>query len=378
MKLPRLLRHRLAAGCLAALPLLAGCDRGASAASAAAAPPALPVAVIEVKEEKLPIAIEAVGRAEGSRDVEIRARVAGIIEKRLYDEGTAVPAGKVLFVIDPAPYELAAEQARADLLQAQVRLELSQAEARRLAPLVAEKAISQREMDTASAGERGATAAIAGARAKLKAAELDLSYTKVQAPIGGLTGRALRSEGSLVNPTDASGLLTTLTQVNPIWVRFSLAPQDFERIRSGTRGAQVQLVDDNGAVLAEEGTLNFTGNTVDERLGTVQLRAEFANRDRRWLPGQFLKVRVLAGEQTAIRVPQAAIIQTEGSRAVMVVTAENTAAPRPVQTSDWVGGDTIVTGGLKPGDRVIVDNLVKVRPGAPVQIKPPQAAAPAP
>lgn len=367
-------RPLLAAGVIASLAALSACDRGA-AATAPPAPPALPVSIIEVKAETLPIAMEAVGRAEGSREVEIRARVPGIIQKRLYDEGTPVPAGKVLFVIDPAPYEIAVAQSRAALMQAQVRLDLAQADARRLTPLAAEKAISQREMDAAVAAEQDAKAGLAGAQANLRQAELNLSYTRVEAPIGGLTGRALRSEGSLVNPNDESGLLTTLTQVNPLWVRFSLAPQDFERIRAATRGAQVQLVDDGGAVIAEQGSLNFTGNTVDEKLGTVQLRAAFANAERRWLPGQFMKVRVLAGEQTAMRLPQSAIIQVENSRAVMIIADDGKAAARPVQTSDWIGGDTLVTAGLKPGDKVIVDNLVKVRPGAPVQVKP---AAPAP
>lgn len=377
MTFPRASRLRLAAACaFLALPLLGGCNRGA-AATAPAAPPALPVSVIEVQPETLPIAIQAVGRAEGSRAVEIRARVGGILEKRLYDEGTAVPAGKVLFEIDRAPFDLAVEQYKAALLQAQVRLDLAQTEVKRLAPLVAEKAISQREMDAAVGEARAAEANIAGARARLKEAELNLSYTRVTAPIGGLTGRALRSEGSLVAPNNDSGLLTTITQVDPIWVRFSLAPGDFERIRAGTRHAEVQLLGEDGSVLAQGGTLNFAGNTVDEKLGTVQLRAQFPNRDRRWLPGQFMKVRVLAGEQTVMRVPQSAILQVEGSRAVMVVTAQNTAAARPVQTAEWIGGDTLVTSGLQPGDRVIVDNLVKVRPGAPVQPKGPGAPAPA-
>jgi membrane fusion protein (multidrug efflux system) len=360
-----------------ALLLLAACDDGPAAA--AAAPPALPVSVLEVKSERLPIAIEAVGRAEGSREVEIRARVAGILEKRLYDEGTSVPAGKVLFVIDRSPYELAVQQASAALLQAQVRHELAQAEARRLEPLAAEKAISQRELDAAAASAREAAANIAGAEARLKEAQLNLSYTEVTAPIGGLTGRALRSEGSLVAPEQEAGLLTTITQVNPIWVRFSLAERDFERIRASTRGAEVLLVGDDGAVLADGGVLNFTGNTVDPRLGTIELRAQFANGQRRWLPGQFVKVRVLAGEQLAIKVPQSALIQGEGSRAVMLVGADGKAVARPVQIAAFHGSDAVVIGGLQPGDRVIVDNLIKARPGAPVQVKgaaPPPTGAP--
>lgn len=376
MNSSRSLRAGLVAGAIGSFALLAGCGNG-DAAPAPAAPQALPVSTLEVKLEQLPIAIEAVGRAEGSREVEIRARVSGILEKRLYDEGAPVAAGKVLFVIDPAPYELAVDQAQAALLQAQVRLELAQAELKRLQPLAAEKAISQRELDTAVANERGAAAAIAGARATLKEAELNLSYTKVTAPIGGLTGRALRSEGSLVAPDADSGLLTTVTQVHPIWVRFSLAGADFERIRAATRGAQVQLLAEDGTILADAGKLNFAGHSVDERLGTVQLRAQFANAERRWLPGQFLKVRVLAGEQNAVRVPQSALVQAEGGRAVMVVNLQSKVEARPVQAAGWLGGDAIVTSGLHAGDVVIVDNLIKVRPGMPVQVKRAAAAEPA-
>src|SRR5512141_3044586 len=179
---------------IAAAAALSGCGRGGADAPRAAPPP-MPVTVISVAPVKVPVSLEAVGQAAGSREVEIRARVNGIIEKRLYEEGSAVNAGATLFVIDPAPYELAAQQARAALQQERVRRELAEVEARRLEPLVKDKAISQRELDQAVATAKQATAAIASAEAKLKEAELNLSYTQVTAPIRGITGRALRSEG---------------------------------------------------------------------------------------------------------------------------------------------------------------------------------------
>lgn len=329
-------------------------------------PQALPVSVVTVAASKVPIAIDAVGQAEGSREVEIRARVSGILEKRLYQEGAAVRAGAVLFQIDPVPYQLAAQQARAALQQERVRRDLAETDAKRLEPLVKDKAISQREYDQAVAAARTASAAIASAEAKLKEAELNLSYTKVTAPIGGISGRAVRSEGSLVTANTETSLLTTVTQVNPVWVRFPLAEEDYNRVRGEQRNARVQLVGEDGKVVADDGRLNFASTTVDPKTGSVQLRAEFPNPGTRWLPGQFVKVHLLAGEQTAILVPQSAVVQTDQARIVMTVGPDNKATPKPVQTANWVGNDMVVLSGLAEGDKVIVDNLVKVRPGAPV------------
>jgi membrane fusion protein (multidrug efflux system) len=327
----------------------------------------MPVTVVKVAQQKLPVSIEAVGQAEGSREVEIRARVNGILQKRLFQEGAPVAPGQVLFEIDPAQYELAMQQARAALQQERVRRDLAESESKRLAPLVEEKAISQREADQATAAARTATAAIAAAEANLKQAELNLSYTKITAPIGGVTGRALRSEGSLVNSTNETSLLTTMTQVNPVWVRFSLAETDYERLRGNERRARVQLVAEDGTVAADNGKLNFTGSTVDPKMGAVQLRAEFPNPGNRWMPGQFAKLRILAGEQPGMLVPQAAVMQDAQSRMVMTVGADNKVTPKQVQTAGWIGSNTVITSGLAEGDVVIVDNLVKLRPGVVVQ-----------
>jgi membrane fusion protein (multidrug efflux system) len=353
------------------LPLaVAACHKDDEAAKAAAAAQnrALPVAAVKVSQQRVPVSLEAVGQAEGSRDVEIRARVTGIIEKRAYEEGAPVRAGQLMFVIDPAPFELAVDEARAALQQERVKRDLAAVDVKRLEPLAKEKAIAQRDYDSAVATERTGTASIASAEAKLKEAELNLSYTKVAAPIAGITGRAQRSEGSLVTANTDSSLLTTLTQVNPIWVRFSLADTEYSRIRGGERGARVQLVSDsNNAVVADNGKLNFTGSTVDPKLGTVQLRAEFQNPGMKWLPGQFVKVRVLAGEQNAFLVPQEAILQNEQSRIVMTAGPDGKAVSKPVKIANWIGSNAVVTAGLSDGDVVIVDNLVKVRPGSPVQ-----------
>jgi membrane fusion protein (multidrug efflux system) len=361
-------RLRDALLCLAASTLLlAGCGQKEEAKGAGAGGmPALPVAVVEVHTRKVPISLEAVGQAAGSREVQIRSRVTGIIEKRVYDEGAPVKEGAVLFTIERAPYELAVEQAKAALQQDIVKKQLAEVDAKRLAPLAKEKAISERELDQAIAAEKTADAAIAADQAKLKEAELDLGYTRVTAPISGVTGRALQSEGALVTANTDSALLTTLTQVDPIWVLFPLAEGDYKEVRGAERTARVQLVDNDNKVLADHGRLNFASTTVDQKTGAVQLRAEFPNPKTRWLPGQFVKVRILAGDQDAMLVPQAAVLQTEQARLVMTVGPDNKVVPKPVQTANWIGNDMIVTGGLAEGDRVIVDNLVKLRPGAPV------------
>jgi membrane fusion protein (multidrug efflux system) len=359
--------------------LLAACGKGGDAkANAAGAPPPLPVTVIKATTRAVPIVLEAVGQAEGSRDVEIRARVSGILEKRLYDEGATVSAGQDLFLIDPHPYELAVQEAKAAVAQERVKRELASVEAKRLEPLVQERAVSQRELDQQVSTARQSEAAIAAAEARLKEAELNLSYTRVKAPIAGITGRALRSEGSLVTANTDSSLLTTISQVNPIWVRFPLAESDYNRVRGAQRDTRVQLVGDDGQVVADNGRLNFSGTTVDPKMGAVQMRAEFPNPGTRWLPGQFAKVRVLAGAQKAMLVPQTAVLNSEQSRMVMTVGPDNKAVPKPIQTASWVGDDIVVVGGLEEGDAVIVDNLIKVRPGAPVSPHAPGEAPQAP
>ncbi len=337
-------------------------------------PPAMPVTVLRAKLERAPIAIDAVGQAEGSREVEIRSRVAGILEKRLYNEGGSVSAGSTMYLIDRAPFAIAVAQAKAALSQESARQELAQREAGRLKSLAASKAISQREYDEAASTVKQSAAAIEGAQAKLAEAQLNLSYTTVKAPIGGIAGRSLKSEGSLVTPN--TDLLTTITQVNPIWVRFSLAESDFERIRSGAKAAKIEIRNQDGSLAVTNGRLNFTGSTVDPKIGTVQLRAEFPNPTTTWLPGQFAKVHILAGEQDAFLIPQSAVVQTEQGRLVWIADADGKANMRPVQTANWIGANWVVTGGLKPGDAVIIDNLMKLRPGATV--KPQEAGVGAP
>ncbi|WP_281287778.1 efflux RND transporter periplasmic adaptor subunit [Tepidimonas aquatica] len=354
--------------------LLVACKgpEGAVESATAGAAPALPVQIKEVQEQDLPLTLEVVGQAEGSKQVEVRARVTGLIERQRYQEGQPVRAGAVLYQIERAPFEIALQQARAQLAQQQAQLEQARREYERLRPLAESRAVSQREADSAQSTLQLAQAAVALAQAQVREAELNLSYTTVTAPIAGISGRSLKSEGALVNPSTDS-LLTTITQVDPIWVRFALSEAEVARLRQ-SGGTQVRLTDAQGAPLLGPGKLNFAGSTVDVSLGTVPLRAEFANPQQRVLPGQFVKAHVELGRVRGFLVPQSAVMQNEQGRMVWVV-REGQAQLAPIQTGGWHGSDWVVTGGLKAGDQVILNNLMKLRPGAPVTV---QAAATAP
>jgi membrane fusion protein (multidrug efflux system) len=355
--------------------LLAACGRPADPAAAAGggAPPAMPVAVRGMVQQTVPVLIEAVGQAEGSREVEVRARVGGLIERQQYQEGERVRAGAPLFSIERAPYEIALAQARAALAQEQARAAQARREAQRLKPLAEIQAIPQREFDDATTALQLSEATLAAAQARVRDAELNLSYTSVTAPIGGVSGRAEKSVGSLASPTDS--LLARITQTDPVWVRFAFSEAEHALLRRGQAGA-VRLIGADGKPLGPAGRLNFAGSTVDTRLGTVQLRAEFANPTLAVLPGQFVRAQVQAGDEQAFLVPQSAVVTSEQGRAVWTLQGGK-AVPTPVETGGWIGADWVVRKGLKDGDQVITDNLIKLRPGADVVARVQAASAPA-
>lgn len=334
---------------------------------------ALPVTVIEARLQSMPVGIEAVGQSEGSKEVQVRSRVTGILLKQRYTEGDRVKAGAVLFLVDPAPYRIAVAQARAALAQARATFDQSKREEERLKPLAAEQAISGREYDNAVSTRKTAQAQLMVREADVRSAELNLGYTRVVAPISGVTGRAINSEGSLVTAGTDSALLTTISQTDPIWVRFSVDEREYARLRSNERYAQVHLVLPDGRVYPEAGKLNYAASTVDRTLGTIQLRAEVPNPALAVLPGQFVRVRVTIGEEQVVLVPQAAVATSERGKSVWVVGPDNKATPRPVEVGPWQGTSWAIRKGLQPGDKVIVDNLIKLRPGIPVAPHPSQA-----
>jgi membrane fusion protein (multidrug efflux system) len=370
---------------VATVVAVSGCGRkdeskgGPGGPGAGGPPQALPVTVVQAQPQRVPVTVETVGQSEGSKEIQVRARVSGILQKQLFTEGDRVKAGSVLYQIDPAPYEIALAQAKAALSQAQASSEQSQREQKRLKPLAEEQAVSGKDYDDATSAAKTTAAQVMARQADVRNAELNLGYTKVVAPISGITGRNISSEGSLVTVNTDTALLTTIVQTDPIWIRFSIAENEYAQLRSNNGdNAKVEVVLPDGKTYPEAGKLNFAASTVDRSLGTVQLRAEVPNPALRILPGQFVKARLYIGEIEGVLVPQAAVMTTDKGKAVMVVGPDNTVTPRPVETGTWRGDQWVVTKGLQRGDQVIVDNLVKLRPGAPVAPHPPQAAAGAP
>jgi membrane fusion protein (multidrug efflux system) len=365
-------RRGLFAFILVGTSLLAGCGEGE------APPPAAPIAVatVQVESQQLPFVLETVGRTEGSKEVELRARVSGILQRQLYAEGATVAAGAVLFRIDPAPFEIALAQAEAALAEEQARNSQARRNADRIKELLARNLVSRNDADTAISALEGSDAAMLAAHAKVREANLNLSYTKVSAPIGGITGRALHSEGSLVTAGTESGLLTTVTQADPLWARFALSATEFDTLRAATKSGptlDVELLRADGTPYPQRGRVNFSGSTVDNSLGTVQLRAEFPNKGVGLLPGEYVRVRLTGGAQPAIVVPQTAVLQGPKGPVVWVLGAEEKAEQRIVKTGAWIGEQWRITDGLKSGEVLILDNLLKLRPGQ--QVKPqPQAA----
>lgn len=335
--------------------------------------PPMPVAVKVVQQQVVPVLVDAVGQAEGAKEVEVRARVGGVLQRQSYREGEPIRAGAPMFTIDRAPFEIALAQARAALTQEQARVEQARREAARLKPLAEMQAISRREADDAASQLALAEAALGVQQARVREAELNLSYTAVAAPISGIATRAEKSEGSLVSASD--GLLARVMQTDPIWVRFSLSEAEFAPLK-GQRGAPVRLLGADGQPLGVTGKLNYAGPSVDARLGTVGLRAEFANPSLAVLPGQFVRAQVQSGTQRAWLVPQAAVQAGEQGKFVWVV-RDGKAAPAPIEVGGWIGSDWVVRKGLNDGDPVITNNLIKLRPGAPVQAMaaPPGATA---
>jgi len=342
------------------------------------APPAsgpLPVTIITVAPADLAQQAVAPAQVEGVREVEVRARVTGILQTVDYAEGAKVKAGDLLFRIDPAPYAAAYALARAQLAQEAARAEQATDESARQAALFQQKAASRKETDDAKALAAAAVAARAAAAARADLAKLDLDYCEVRAPIGGVAGRRLRTEGALVNPNGPDGLLTTVVSADEVWARFGLAEADFHRLfpagAAAAQGADVALLRPDGAVHPVRGKVDFAATQVDARLGTVQLRARFANADDALLAGQFVRVRITGAKaKDAYLVPQQALVQAPSGRSVFVVGAGDRAEARVVTMGETQGADIVILAGLRAGDRVILDQLHKLRPGSPVVVAP--------
>jgi membrane fusion protein, multidrug efflux system len=368
---------------IALLALLAGCGPSAQdkagkghGAPGGGMPPA-EVNVMAVAPKALPAVFEYVGQTTGSREVEVRARVTGILVSRNFKEGAPVKKGQSLYNIDAAPFEAAAARAEADLAAAEARVEQARRNAARLKPLYAEKAVSQKDYDDSVSAEAIGIADAKAARARLAEARLSLGYTKVESPASGIAGRSLRSEGSLVSGPDV--LLTTVTQVDPIWVNFGIPDNDQARLQKDVEAGRLLLPKDgsfevalrlaDGSMYGKTGRLNFSDVRVAPQTGTREARAELPNPSEGLRPGQFVRV-ILRGatRPNAVVVPQRAVLDGPQGKFVYVVSDKGTADPRPVEAGDWSGDAWVVSSGLKGGEQVIVDGVMKIGPGAPVRI----------
>lgn len=363
-------------GCVLGACVTALCAGQADAQDAAARPPT-EVSVITVTPRNTPAQFETSGKTESSRLVEIRARVEGYLERIDYQEGALVKTGDLLFQLDALPYEAAADSAKAQLAQAQARLINASATLKRVRPLAKEKAVSQKDLDDAVSAELEARAAVDVAKAQLRSAELNLGYTTIRSPLTGRAGKSEQREGSLVSP-GANGLLTTLVQTDPMWVSFGVGEQDVLRFRRGLASGAVQspsqgrieveLTLADGRVYPHKAVINYVDPNVDEKTGTVNLRAEVANPDNALSPGQFVRVRASNIELVnAVMVPQRAVLQGAQGKVVYVV-EDGKAQPRPIEAGQFYGDQWIINKGLKAGDTVVVDGGIKLAPGAPVKI----------
>lgn len=349
-------------------------------------PPAA-VTVMTTEAKEVPVTYEYTAQTAGYREVEVRARVTGIVLRRNYREGAPVRKGETMFTIDPAPFQVAVERAEADLGVSVARLERARRDVERLKPVLAAKAVSQKELDDAVSAVRVTEAETKSLQARLSEARLNLSYTRVEAPISGVSSRAAISEGTLVSGPNV--LLATVTQTDPMYVIFGIPDREHLAIRRRVEEGRLKLPAGNrfrtsvklsdGSTYRHTGTLDFTGVRVNSETGTSEARAEFPNRENVLRAGEFVRISLEgAVRPEAIVVPQRAVLEGPREKFVYVVNAESKVESRQVAVGEWTGEGWIIESGLKPGERVILDGVMKIGPGAPVQAveaKPDGAAA---
>ncbi|WP_337057661.1 MexC family multidrug efflux RND transporter periplasmic adaptor subunit [Pseudomonas sp. USHLN015] len=358
--------------------VLAGC--GASGEPEAVAEVARPVDVVAVVAEPLVLTSELPGRIEPMRVAEVRARVAGIVVHKRFEEGADVKAGDLLFQIDPAPLKAAVSRAEGELARAEATLFEAQARVKRYEPLARIEAVSQQDFDTATADLRSAKAAVRTAQADLETARLNLGYASVKAPISGRIGRALVTEGALVGQGETT-LMARIQQLDPIYADFTQPVADALRLREALKGGTLSADDSqalrihvDGTDYARQGELLFTDVSVDPGTGQVSLRGKFANPDGVLLPGMYVRVSAPQGsDANAILVPQRAVQRAaDGSALVLVIGADERVEARPVHTGAMQGARWQISQGLASGDRVIVGGLTGLQPGAKVEARPTQ------
>ncbi len=357
---------------LMALPLAALLACKPAEPNGAATAPTPPEVVVGVAQPgAVPLRLSYTAQTVGSREVEVRARVSGMLLQRLYREGAAVASDEVLFQIDPAPFEAVVAQDRAALAVARANQLQARRNRDRVVPLAEKGLASPKERDDALSGVEVADAQVQAAEASLRTAELNLSYTRVRAPIAGIASREARSEGSLVTAGTDSSLLTRIVQLEPLYVEFAAPEQEVAAVRaawSARRGQDLQLLIEADGGRQLTANLSFIDNAVDAASGTVRMRAVLDNKDRSLWPGQYVRAEfadlTLAN---AITIPRRAVLSSAQGYMVWVVDAGNSVQPRPVKLGRAFGEDVLISEGLQANERYVLDGLFKVQPGVTVK-----------
>nr|WP_319565815.1 efflux RND transporter periplasmic adaptor subunit [uncultured Rhodoferax sp.] len=351
-------------------------------------PPPAQVGVVTVKTGDVGLVTELPGRLEASRIAQVRARVAGIVQKRLFIEGSAVQAGQALFQIDASPYQATLASAQASVTKAEANLMQTSAQAERFKPLIEAKAISQQEFINAQAAQKLAAADVAVAKAAEQTARINLGYAAITSPISGRIGRALVTEGALVGQGEATPM-ALVQQIDPMYINFTQSAAEVMKLRramesgqlkrAGSQAASVKVVLEDGTEYAKPGKLLFSDLTVDSTSGQITLRAEVPNPSGILLPGLFVRVRLEQAQiSNAITLPQQAVTRAPQGDSVMVVDTDGKVSPRPIKVGGQQSGEWVILNGLQNGDQVMVDGFQKLRAGAPVKPVPWQASGAAP
>ncbi len=360
------------------LPFLGSCSKKKD--TAAHVPE---VTVMKVTSADTPITFEFVAQTQSSHEVEIRARVSGFLEKRVYTEGSIVKKGSILFIMDKKPFQTQVNAAAASLARQKSSHEVARMNLERVKPLAEQNALSQKDLDDAKGSFESTAAAVEQAKAQLEMEQLNLSYCTITAPVTGITAAAMIQDGAYVSTMNSQ--LTTVSVLSPMWVNFSISENDMKRFTDRVSSGQVvppkndnydvEIVLVDGSVFPETGRITFAAPSFNAKTGTFLIRSSFKNEKGHLRPNQYVRARMKGAiRRSAILVPQRAVQQGAKGHFMWVVNKEGKAEVRPVTIGDWYGDDVFIDNGLRAGDQIVIDGVLSVRQGEPVKIKP--AAAP--
>lgn len=373
-----------AVSALASAVILSGCDQSPQASQQAKQ--AAPVGVVTIKSQPLTLTKELPGRVAASQVAEIRPQINGIIQSRLFTQGAEVKKGQALYQIDSSTFEAQVATSKAAITKAKASIANAKAKSERYSELLKIKAVSQQDYDEADASFKGAEADLLTAQAQLKTAQINLDYSKVESPITGKIGKSNITVGALVSANQATAL-ATVTQLDPIYVDLTQSSSELTRLKKAIANGElnremkehskVVLKMEDGSVYPHKGTLQFSEVTVDPSTGSVTLRAEFPNPEKLLLPGMYVRAVIVEGvKANAILAPQRGIGRnTKGEPTAMVVSKDNKVEPRVLKTDRTIGSNWLITEGLNDGDKLIVEGLQKIAPGAPVNAVPAESSA---